>query len=91
MKGDAIDSKRAMALYDQGLTDKAIAVRLGRPGGSIADWRRRHGLSPNKKKAHTKYIPPVVQDAIDAKELGYPSYGMYKAAQYEEERRRKKS
>ncbi len=89
MKGDAIDSKRAMALYDQGLTDKAIAIRMGRSQTTISGWRGRHGLPPNKNKAHAKYIPPLVQDAIDAKKLGL-SYGQYKAKQYEAKQAKKK-
>ena len=93
MNGNEIDSKRARELYDQGLTDKQIAVRLGRHDNSICGWRLRHGLPPNKKKAHLQYISPLVQDAIDAKKLGL-TYGMFKAMQYEAKlakKRRKKS
>lgn len=89
MNGVPINSKRARELYDQGLTDKVIAQRLGRPENSITGWRLRHGLPPNKKTAHTKYISPLVQDAIDAKKLGL-SYGMYKAKQYEAKQAKKR-
>lgn len=38
------------ALYDQGLTDKEIAERLGVGRGTWASLRWRHKLPPNRKK-----------------------------------------
>lgn len=94
MNGMELDSKRVMDLYKQGFTDKEIAIRLGRADNSICGWRLRRGLPPNKKRPHLRYITPAEQDAVEAKRLGYPSYGYFKAAQYEAEqakKRRKKS
>lgn len=34
-------------LYNQGLSDKMIAKKLGIKQNSFADWRKRQGLTPN--------------------------------------------
>lgn len=48
-----IDEERARELYEQGLSDRTIAVKLGTSRGEIRKWRIANGL-PSKYKPPTK-------------------------------------
>jgi len=42
-----LDYDRARGLYDEGLTDSAIARLCGVSAASVNNWRRKNGLPPN--------------------------------------------
>lgn len=46
----ALNWEEARELYSQGLTDREIADRLERKATSVASWRIRMGLPPNRRK-----------------------------------------
>lgn len=48
--------ERIQELWDQGLTDKAIALRLGVTRSHVSDLRRRMGLAPNAGRFGGKKI-----------------------------------
>ncbi|SMC38187.1 hypothetical protein [Papillibacter cinnamivorans] len=45
-----LDKSRAMILYEQGLSDYAMAEELKVSRSSVLHWRNRNGLIPNCKK-----------------------------------------
>ena len=45
------DQKKARQLYDKGLSDARIAVKVGVSSATIGKWRRSIGLSPNYRKS----------------------------------------
>jgi len=44
----SLAESQRMDLYNQGLTDTAIARELGMPSNTITVWRRKKGLPPNR-------------------------------------------
>lgn len=45
------EDELAMRLYRQGLGDREIGEHLGWKRWKVGEWRKKHGLPPNKKQA----------------------------------------
>lgn len=42
-----LDQARALALYQQGVTDRGISAQMGVPYSTVYSWRQRAGLAAN--------------------------------------------
>ena len=52
-----VDHKKAMKLYERGLTDLNIAGLLGVSKGDVFRWRKEHGLTSNMIRQREGSIP----------------------------------
>ncbi len=62
MKGRSWDTEKAMALYNEGKTDRQIAEAVFVSPGVIGIWRRKQGL-PSNRESREKQIAADLSDA----------------------------
>lgn len=49
-----LDSTQALALYEQGLSDREISARMEVAYTTVYSWRERRGLAANQRKEQDK-------------------------------------
>ena len=80
-----VDEDAAMSAYLTGKTDFEIAKAIGCDLVSVADWRRRVGLNPNRAKRVAKgqtYELPAAAVEAAARAAGL-TYGQYQSLRWE--------
>lgn len=81
-----LNQEYAMMRYNEGATDNDIAEETGVSKDTVALFRKRNSLLPNRRKEQKKQKParklsPLARDAAEARRQGL-NYGQYKAQFY---------
>ena len=80
-----LNQKYAMMRYKEGATDQEIAEETGVCKETVALFRKRNFLPPNRKKVEKqkpeRKLSPIARDNAEARKHGM-SYGQYKAQFY---------
>ena len=80
-----LNQEYAMMRYKEGATDQEIAEETGVSRDTVALFRKRNLLPPNRKKAEKpkpeRKLSTLARDAVEARRQGL-TYGQYKAQFY---------
>lgn len=80
-----LNQKYAMMRYKEGATDQEIAEETGVCKETVALFRKRNFLPPNRKKVEKpkaeRKLSPLAKDVAEARRHGM-NYGQYKAQFY---------
>lgn len=81
-----LNQEYAMMRYNEGATDNEIAEETGVSKCTVALFRKRNSLPPNREKKTKKAKPerklsPLARDVAEARRQGL-NYGQYKAQFY---------
>ena len=80
-----LNQKYAMMRYKEGATDQEIAEETGVCKETVALFRKRNFLPPNRKKVEKqkpeRKLSPLARDNAEARKHGM-NYGQYKAQFY---------
>lgn len=80
-----LNQEYAMMRYNEGATDQEIAEETGVSKYTVALFRKRNNLPPNrrkeKKQKPDRKLSPLARDVAEARRQGL-NYGQYKAQFY---------
>lgn len=66
MKERSWDTEKARTLYEQGLSDRKIAMEVGTTAGAVGFWRRKLGLPANQEHRAAPEAPPPKESPPEA-------------------------